>query len=66
MIAVKSVYSVVCDKCGMVLETNASSARIARDTAERQGWRTFLRICAESHYCPTCAKSQPEKEYYGG
>ena len=67
MIAVKTIYSVVCDKCGLVLETNAASARIARESARRKGWREAIREGQERNYCPACKWNYPDtKEYYGG
>ena len=70
MIIAKHVLSVMCDNCGDVLETNAASPRIARDAAEKAGWKIRIRPFGESHYCPKCAeqitKVKELKEYYGG
>lgn len=68
MIKAKMIYSVVCDECGQSLETNASSARIARDTAERAGWKTYiLHFAEEKNYCPKCKHNHISwNPYYGG
>ena len=68
MIKAKMIYSVVCDECGATLDANAGSARIARETADKAGWKTYiLHFSEEKHYCPKCKHNHISwNPYYGG
>ena len=67
MIHTKTTYEIICDDCGKILDTNAASARIARETAERKGWKSYIIFTGEKHYCPECRKNHIILEtYYGG
>ena len=55
MIYSRKFWYVTCDNCGKTMHTNASTERIARETAYRKGWKYIQRPPAGYYiYCPKC------------
>lgn len=60
MIYQRPRFYIVCDECGLTIETNAAEEKIAAETAKRQGWeciklRTYLDGTTKYlNLCPKC------------
>ena len=64
MIKSITMYSVVCDRCGKIFETDGCIAWLDEGTAKEQAIESeWVEIC-DKHYCPDCYEFDDELDKY--